>query len=119
MLALSSSSLSLTRSRAAAETPLKHKHKKTAGTDESKPLLLALDGVIYDVSESRNFYGPGGPYAVFAGRECARALCMMKIDEDHCTDDVAGATEAQLKTLADWKKKFETKYKVVGKVVKQ
>lgn len=55
---------------------------------------------------------------MFAGRECARALALMKIDEGSCTDDMAGATEAQLKTLADWKKKF-AKYRVVGRVLKQ
>lgn len=77
-----------------------------------------MEGTIYDVSAAANFYGPGGPYAVFAGRECARALGMMKIDEDHCTDDMSGATEQQLKTLADWKSKFAAKYRVVGKVIK-
>lgn len=53
---------------------------------------------------------------MFAGRECARALAFMKIDADSCTDDMTGATEAQIKTLADWKRKF-VKYRVVGKVV--
>lgn len=59
----------------------------------------------------------GGPYAVFAGRECARALAFMKIDEESCTGDIGGATEQQLKTLADWKAKFDAKYRVVGKVI--
>lgn len=54
---------------------------------------------------------------MFAGRECARALAFMKIDEESCTADVSGATEQQLKTLADWKSKFGSKYPVVGKVI--
>jgi hypothetical protein len=41
----------------------------------------------------------------------------MKIDEESCTADIAGATEQQLKTLNDWKTKFNAKYRVVGKVI--
>ncbi|KAG8975359.1 hypothetical protein FRB90_009550, partial [Tulasnella sp. 427] len=33
---------------------------KYDGTDPEKPLLLALDGIVYDVSEGRRTYGPGG-----------------------------------------------------------
>lgn len=54
---------------------------------------------------------------MFAGRECARALAFMRIEEESCTADVQGATEHQLKTLADWKSKFGGKYPVVGKVI--
>lgn len=38
------------------------------GTDASKPLLLAADGFVFDVSAGRTFYGPGGPYGKMAGR---------------------------------------------------
>lgn len=38
------------------------------GTDASKPVLLAADGFVFDVSAGRAFYGPGGPYGGMAGR---------------------------------------------------
>jgi membrane-associated progesterone receptor component len=30
--------------------------------DQSKPILFAIRGKVYDVSSGRSFYGPGGPY---------------------------------------------------------
>lgn len=43
------------------------------GTDETKPIYLAIDGTIYDVSASPTFYGPGGHYHHFVGRDATRA----------------------------------------------
>ncbi len=61
---------------------------------------------------------PGGPYEVFAGRECSRALAIMKVDASECNDNLTDISEKQQKTLDDWIAKFNTKYKVVGKVLK-
>jgi membrane-associated progesterone receptor component len=63
-------------------------------------------------------YFVGGPYSIFAGKECARALAFMKITPEDCSDDLEGATEQQLKTLEDWENKFAQKYGVVGVLVK-
>ena len=43
------------------------------GTDDSKPIYLAIDGTVYDVSASPAFYGPGGHYHHFTGRDATRA----------------------------------------------
>ncbi|EFJ49803.1 hypothetical protein VOLCADRAFT_59178 [Volvox carteri f. nagariensis] len=86
------------------------------GTDAAKPVYIAVKGTVYDVSASREFYGKGGPYEAFAGRECARALAIMKVDLAECNDNLADCTEKQLKTLEDWIAKFNAKYAVVGKV---
>ena len=47
------------------------------GTDPDKPIYLAIDGKIYDVSASPNFYGPGGHYHHFTGRDASRAVSIL------------------------------------------
>ncbi|KAJ2546664.1 Dihydrodipicolinate synthase, partial [Coemansia sp. RSA 1836] len=50
------------------------------GHDESTPLHIAVRGIVYDVSKARGFYGPGGPYANFAGRDASRGLALGAFD---------------------------------------
>lgn len=47
--------------------------KQYDGTDPDKPIYLAIDGVIFDVSISPAFYGPGGHYHHFTGKDASRA----------------------------------------------
>jgi membrane-associated progesterone receptor component len=49
---------------------------------------------------------------VFAGKECARALALLKIDEAACNDNLSDVDEAGLKILAEWVKKFKEKYPI-------
>lgn len=37
---------------------------KYDGSDKTKPVYLAIDGDVYDVTASRRIYGPLGPYHV-------------------------------------------------------
>ncbi|KAG9399116.1 hypothetical protein AC1031_012074 [Aphanomyces cochlioides] len=83
------------------------------------PIYVAIRGVIYDVSiGGLDHYGPKGGYKMFAGRDATRALALMSFDEAHLANPTTdGLTEEQLKTLADWESKFQSKYGVVGKVI--
>ncbi|KAF1939914.1 hypothetical protein EJ02DRAFT_407561 [Clathrospora elynae] len=56
------------------------------GTDPTKPIYLALNGTIYDVSISPKTYGPGGSYHFFAGRDAARAFLTGCFAEDAVPD---------------------------------
>ena len=58
----------------------------------------------------------GGGYAIFAGKEVARALGIMSLKEEDCSADLSGLSEKQLHTLHEWEEKFKTKYSIVGKV---
>lgn len=60
------------------------------GSDPSKPVYLALNGTIYDVSAGRRIYGPGGSYNVFAGKDAARGFITGCFAEDS-TPDLRGA----------------------------
>lgn len=65
------------------------------GSDTSKPIYLAINGTIFDVSEGRATYGPGGGYSVFAGRDATRAFVTGCFLEDR-TGDLRGAEEVYL-----------------------
>ncbi|XP_058186776.1 membrane steroid-binding protein 2-like [Rhododendron vialii] len=87
------------------------------GSDPEKPLLMAIKGQIYDVSRSRMFYGPGGPYALFAGRDASRALALMSFDPKDLTGNIEGLSASELDVLQDWEYKFMEKYVKVGQLV--
>ncbi|GLT74792.1 hypothetical protein SLA2020_465670 [Shorea laevis] len=88
------------------------------GSDRNKPLLMAIKGQIYDVSQSRMFYGPGGPYALFAGKDASRALAKMSFEDQDLTGDISGLGPFELEALQDWEYKFMSKYVKVGTIKK-
>lgn len=65
----------------------------------------------------RMFYGPGGPYALFAGRDASRALALMSFDQNDLTGDLEGLSADELAVLQDWEYKFAEKYAKVGQLV--
>ena len=86
------------------------------GTDPSKPMLLSIRGVLFDVSSAKAFYGPDGAYP-FAGRECARALARYSVDLEDCNDSLDDCTLAQMDALRNWEAQFQSKYKIVGRLL--
>ncbi|TVY25735.1 Cytochrome P450 regulator, partial [Lachnellula hyalina] len=60
------------------------------GTNPELPILLAINGTIYDVSAGRKFYGPGGSYSFFAGADASRAFVTNCFTEDR-NPDLRGA----------------------------
>ncbi|KAI0485407.1 hypothetical protein F4859DRAFT_470889 [Xylaria cf. heliscus] len=65
------------------------------GKDETKPLYLAINGTIYDVSSNRRTYGPEGSYRYFAGVDAARSYVTGCFAEDR-TADMRGVEEMYL-----------------------
>jgi predicted heme/steroid binding protein len=41
-------------------------------TDPTKPVYLAVKGVVFDVTRRREMYAPGRGYSVFAGRDASK-----------------------------------------------
>jgi predicted heme/steroid binding protein len=56
------------------------------GQDPEKPIYLAINGTIYDVSNGRHIYGPGGSYNVFAGVDASRAYVTGCFADDRTPD---------------------------------
>lgn len=69
-----------------------------------------------DPSLYRVFYGPGGPYALFAGKDASRALAKMSFEDKDLTGDISGLSPFELDALQDWEYKFMSKYVKVGTI---
>ncbi|MCJ1312364.1 hypothetical protein MMC25_006038 [Agyrium rufum] len=89
-----------------------------------QPVYLSVRGNVFDVSSGRHFYGPGGPYENFAGRDASRGLACGSFDDDMLTkdlhgplDDLRGLDDEQMAAMRDWEDRFREKYLVVGKLV--
>jgi membrane-associated progesterone receptor component len=48
---------------------------------KNKRILMGVRGRVYDVTAGANFYGPGGPYEGFAGRDASRGLSKGSFDD--------------------------------------
>ena len=77
------------------------------------PVYLAVRGKVFDVTPGKNFYGPGGPYENFAGRDASRGLACGSFDEDMLTkdlygplDDLSGLGQDEMHALQEWEDRF-------------
>lgn len=87
-------------------------------------IYFAVRGRVFDVTYGRQFYGPGGPYENFAGRDASRGLACGSFDEDMLTKDLDGPLDKlddlgpdEWAAMRDWEDQFESKYLVVGRLV--
>jgi membrane-associated progesterone receptor component len=87
------------------------------GSDPAKPLLIAIRGYVYDVTHGRDYYGPGGPYEMFAGKDCTRALAKVSFEAELFTGEIAGLEQDELDKLEEWIEMFEAKYRRVGRLI--
>jgi predicted heme/steroid binding protein len=83
---------------------------------DGRPILLSIFGRVYDVSAGSKFYGEGGNYHVFAGKDVTRALCTGCKTDDCLVRDTDGLTEKQLAEGKRWLSFFQLhdKYNYVG-----
>lgn len=88
------------------------------------PVYLAVRGQVFDVSSGRNFYGPGGPYENFAGRDASRGLACGSFDEEMLTKDLDGPLDTlsdlgaeEMDAMRGWEERFSEKYLIVGRLV--
>jgi predicted heme/steroid binding protein len=66
-------------------------------------LLYVYDtGTIFDVSRKRETYGPGGSYAILAGKDGSRALGLSSLKPEDAVPDWSTLEEKDRKTLNDW-----------------
>jgi membrane-associated progesterone receptor component len=87
------------------------------GSDPARPLLIGIRGHVYDVTRGRGFYGPGGPYGMFAGKDCTRALAKVSFEEELLTGDIEGLERDELEKLEEWIEMFDGKYRRIGRLL--
>ncbi|CAG0900212.1 unnamed protein product [Darwinula stevensoni] len=81
---------------------------------KKKELYLAILGRVYDVSSARNYYGKGGFYEPFTGRDASRAFLTGDFSEGGLTDEVSGLTDEDYRALDEQADFYDSKYKYVG-----
>ena len=82
-------------------------------------ICVAVNGKIFDVSKGKRFYGPGGPYSGFAGRDASRGLATFSVEpvsDDY--DDLSDLKPGELEQVQEWELQFSEKYDLVGKLLK-
>lgn len=92
---------------------------KYNGSDDPK-IFIAVRNRVFDVTMGAAFYGPGGPYENFAGRDASRGLarnsfemeCLTPIDQP--IDNLKDLTSDEVESLDSWEEHFENKYRIVG-----
>ncbi|GHJ83727.1 hypothetical protein NliqN6_0129 [Naganishia liquefaciens] len=87
------------------------------GTDESKPIYVAIKGTVFDVTAKRAMYGPGAGYNVFAGKDGSVGLGKSSLKPEDAVPDYSTLEPAEMKVLDQWYDFFSKRYNVVGKVV--
>ncbi|ERL94417.1 membrane-associated progesterone receptor component 1 [Dendroctonus ponderosae] len=93
--------------------------KNYDGTQEDGRVLMAVNGRVYDVTKGKRFYGPGGPYAAFAGRDASRGLATFNVTAGGDQyDDLSDLSTLEMDSVREWETQFNEKYDYVGRLLK-
>ncbi|XP_055845235.1 membrane-associated progesterone receptor component 1 [Episyrphus balteatus] len=91
------------------------------GNQPDGRVLVGVNGSVYDVTKGKKFYGPGGPYASFAGRDASRNLATFSVtanDKDEY-DDLSDLNAMEMDSVREWEMQFKEKYEYVGRLLKK
>ncbi|XP_002131583.2 membrane-associated progesterone receptor component 1 [Ciona intestinalis] len=84
-------------------------------------ILIAVNGKVFDVTRGKKFYGPDGPYGVFAGRDASRGLAQFRLDKETIKDgydDISDLNAMEMESVREWEMQFSEKYEFIGKLLK-
>ncbi|CAH1390896.1 unnamed protein product [Nezara viridula] len=82
-------------------------------------ILIAVNGKVFDVTKGKRFYGPGGPYAAFGGRDASRGLATFSVTGGSETyDDLSDLNSMEMDSVREWEMQFTDRYDYIGKLLK-
>ncbi|KAJ5281398.1 hypothetical protein N7478_006770 [Penicillium angulare] len=88
---------------------------KCDGTDPNRPTLVAIKGIVFDVSRNAA-YGSSGQYRVFVGKDSSRALAKSSLKAEDCVPEWHDLDDKEKTVLDEWFTFFSKRYNIVGKV---
>ncbi|XP_046993385.1 membrane-associated progesterone receptor component 1 [Schistocerca americana] len=93
--------------------------RKYDGTGPDGRILVAVNGNVYDVTKGKRFYGPGGPYSAFGGRDASRGLATFSVDSAKDEyDDLSDLNTMEMESVREWEMQFKEKYEYVGRLLR-
>jgi len=94
--------------------------KQFDGTQPDGRVLVAVNGHVYDVTKGKKFYGPGGPYAAFGGRDASRGLATFNVTSSDTEeyDDLSDLDTMEMESVREWEMQFKEKYEYVGRLLR-
>ncbi|XP_055685511.1 membrane-associated progesterone receptor component 1 [Lutzomyia longipalpis] len=89
------------------------------GNQPDGRILVAVNGNVYDVTKGKRFYGPGGPYAAFGGRDASRGLATFSVtsNDNNEYDDLSDLNTMEMDSVREWEMQFKERYIFVGKLL--
>merc|ERR1711936_1330031 len=93
--------------------------KKYDGSGPDERVCVGVLGKIYDVTKGKRFYGPGGPYSGFSGRDASRGLATFNVNaitDEY--DDLSDLKPSEIEQVREWELQFSEKYDFIGKLIK-
>ncbi|XP_063426547.1 uncharacterized protein LOC143069431 [Mytilus galloprovincialis] len=85
------------------------------GSDPDKPVYMAVRGVVFDVTEGKDFYGKGSGYNQLAGKDASYAIAVWSLEDKDMHHDISSLSDNELKGLDDvFLGTYKKKYPIVG-----
>ncbi|XP_015369784.1 PREDICTED: membrane-associated progesterone receptor component 2-like [Diuraphis noxia] len=88
------------------------------GTKGDGRILVAINGKVFDVTKGKHFYGPGGVYSTFGGRDASRGLATFSVSGKDEYDDLSDLNSLEIESMLEWENQFMEKYDYVGRLLK-
>ena len=89
---------------------------KFTGVDNT-PIYLSIVGLVFDVTNGRTHYGPGGSYHFFVGLDGSRAFVTGHFDKENLIPNISDLGADTIGSLNDWLVFYKGKYPQIGKLV--